>query len=304
MVVEHLMKATRKILSVFTFLLFTFSAHHVSSENLVVPAEHCACNPGSEDKFEDPSKFNFGAYSGQCVDSCRYRRSVFLKLDDTINSEKESVVVSNLMHEDGYWTAEIPLSRAERAEVGFEEFMPGVFHVFLVFHFPKEHPVLLYPQKKKSSLKRVFEIILSPEGIPPKEGKYNLFDAYMERYLIGMRLLSKEQMVEGSVKKLKHKVTIYPLQLEQIGIREVLLVGLQSVQKETFRKKYGLFSNNCATNTLDFIDKVVKPEIEEFPIYYHFFYALERSIPVAGPLGTFRVFLSRNLIRTDQKSVL
>lgn len=295
-------------MTTFIFILALLNFSMAWAEPLALPSSECSCNAELRDRLEDPAKFNFGQYAGKCVDSCRHRRSKFVPaagLPKSLDGLNE-VTISNYLHEGKYWIAQVPFQKVESADVGFEEFMPGIFHVFLEFHFPKDAPVILTPQipKKGVAPLKIQSLVLSSEGIPPKEGAYNFVDAYMGRYMVGVRILSHEEVINWSVKGLKHKVSWYELQLETEQIRKILIKGLNVVERDSFQVKYGLFSNNCATKALDLIDDVVNPEVASYPIYYKLFYPLERSLPVAGPLGTFHVFRSRNLILPEAKLIL
>jgi hypothetical protein len=203
------------------------------------------------------------------------------------------------MHLDHYWKATIPVDRVQNADIAFEEFIPGIFHVFLIFYFPEDAPVTLLPQQKGLKPVKTGTLAISIEGIPPKDGQYNFVDAYFERYLIAVRLLSKEQMTSWSVKKLKHPVSLYQMRLSTGELAQVMRRGLDLEEEKSFKLKYALFSNNCATNVLDLIDSVVKPDLDGYPIYYKYLYPLERSLPILGPLGTWHSLTSRNLVDTS-----
>lgn len=265
-----------------------------AAADLAVPSPECSCDASIEDQFENPMKFTFGAFEGKCVDACRYRKSAIVKPNE----------FSNFLHLERYWKARVPVEHAERVSVGFEEFMPGIYHVFLVFQFPQSNPVVLSPQDGKGPRQRITTLVISPEGVPPKEGKYNFVDAYLGRYVTGVRLLSRDEVIRWSVQKLKHKVSLYSMQIPKEKAVELLKAGLQFGQQYSFRQVYSLLSNNCATNTLDLVDKVLKPEAHEFPIYYGWFYPVERSLPIAGPFGTLKVFMSRNLILPQPEALL
>ncbi len=103
-------------------------------------------------------------------------------------------------------------------------------------------------------------------------------------------------MVSWSITNLKHRVEIYNLRITDEQAREILRNGLIYGEQKSFSVKYGLFSNNCATNVLDIIDAVIKPETAKYPIYFNLIYPIERALPSSGPLGTFQILQSRNLI--------
>jgi hypothetical protein len=273
-----------------SWLLVWLLSWNVSAE-LVRPAAACRCDGGIEDRFERPSEFNFGPYTGRCVDSCRFRRS------DVLSHGVRALVATNLKHDERYWQARIPVSQVESAEVGFEEFLPGIFHVFLVFHFPESAPVQIASQSSRGPARQIRDLVLSPEGIPPKDGRYNLFDAYFERYLIDVRLLSLEQYTAYSVRKLKHKVNLYTLSLSREELAQVLRSGLNDGDQTSLRVKYRLFSNNCATKTLSFIE-AARPTFSP-----GFLEGLQRGLPVAGPLGTLQIFRQYHLIQGESRSI-
>lgn len=253
----------------------------------------CTCEALAGDELEHPIKFNFGAFSGQCIDSCRFRKSVLLSSQDN-----STMVFSNFMHNGEFWKVRVHPDGITQARIGFEEFMPGIFHVFLIFDFDKSRPLSLEPQIKTRSSKTqaVSSLVFSPEGVPAREKKYNFFDAYLNRYVLGHRLLSAEQVFQYSVIHLKHKVTTYPLKLNKPQLNKLIAEALKTVQSESFNHHYRLFSNNCATNVLNLIDKVdITTNSNEF-VFHKVIQSIERALPVAGPIGVVQLLAKRNLI--------
>ncbi len=279
------------------FIFSLLQATFLRAEELAVPSALCRCDSVAADELEGPGQINFGAYNGSCVDTCRFRKSVVIA-QKGLKPVAGKTVLSNYLHKDAYWTASIPTAVVKNVQVGFEEFIPGIFHVFLIFQFPDDQPVLLKSQSPaaKVSPLRTNNLVISAEGIPPKAGKYNLFDAYFERYPIGIRALSREQVIEYSVDKLKHKVQVYDLALSHAEAGELLQLAIESISQKSFQTKYRLLTNNCATSIFDLIDTVVGPRTVKAPFYLDWFYRLERALPISGPLGTLQIFLSRNLI--------
>lgn len=280
------------------FGLFLGSYSALANTALAIPSSACACDLNQRDEYEGPNQIAFGFFEGQCLDTCRFRRSILVGPNPR-TPETRRAVLTNFMHNGAYWKAEIPLSHVESVRVGFEEFMPGIFHVFLLFQFPDRKPVTLSSQvlpQGRASRTKVPDLIISPEGIPPREGKYNFLDAFLERYPVGLRTLSKQQMIHWSVETLKHKVRLFDLNLSPPQREELLRTALYTVDAQSFQTKYKLFTNNCATSVLDLIDSVVKPDVARYPVYGEVLYSIERALPIAGPIGTLQVFLTRNLI--------
>lgn len=280
----------------FIFTMFTVGIP-LKAEELIVPSALCRCDANQSDKLEGPGQINFGAYNGVCLDTCRFRKSVVLA-QTGLKSLVQETLLSNYMHAGQYWKASIPGGVVKNVQVAFEEFLPGISHVFLIFSFDEKYPVRLKAQGPAAKIKNATlnNLVISPEGVPPKAGKYNLADAYFGRYPIGIRALSREQVIEYSVETLKHKVLVYDLALDSVQANELLRLSIDLITQKSFQMKYGLLSNNCATQILDMIDTVVAPDISRYPIYYGWFYRFERALPIAGPLGTLPIFLSRHLI--------
>jgi hypothetical protein len=285
------------------FLIFALTLTQLAAAELAVPSRDCKCEEAAEDLLAGPNQLNFGAFSGRCMDACRYRKSVPLA---PFKKNADSVLLSNYLHEGKYWTAQIPRQGLKKVQVAFEEFMPQVFHVFLIFEFLDKSSVYLTPQvgARAGQTVRISNLVVSPEGIPPKAGKYNLVDAYMERYPIGIRTMSRQQVIRWSVEKQKHKVEVFDLKLSSVQAKALLDSALESLTSKSFKVRYGLLTNNCATSVLDYIDAVIKPEAERFPLYYSWLYPLERALSIAGPFGTRNIMLSRNLIETDSGRLL
>lgn len=261
----------------------------------------CTCKALAGDELENPIKFNFGAFSGQCIDSCRFRKSVLLSPQDD-----STMVFSNFMHNGEFWKIKVHPDGISQARIGFEEFMPGIFHVFLIFDFDKNRPLILESQIKTHSPKpqTVSSLVFSPEGVPAREKKYNFFDAYLNRYVVGHRLLSAEQVFQYSVVHLKHKVTTYPLKLSKPQLNQLITEALKTVHNDSFKHHYRLFSNNCATTVLNLIEKVGPAANSNELFLYKVVQSIERALPVSGPMGVVQLLAKRNLISPPSASEL
>lgn len=280
----------------FTSALFLISTSvaALSDENpLTKPDLSCSCKSLADEELESPRKFNFGAFSGQCIDACRFRKSDLLSSDSNT-----SLVFSNFMHDGQFWKVKLWPDRVSQARIGFEEFMPGIFHVFLVFDFEKGEPLVLESQLKEQKPKstKVTSLVFSPEGIPAQGKKYNFFDAYLNRYVVGFRLLSAEQVMQYSVVKLKHTITTYALKLNKNQLNSLLAESLKMTEQKSFVHQYRLFSNNCATNILDLIEKVEPKIFADDFMLLRAINAVERSLPISGPVGLVKLLAKKGLI--------
>lgn len=284
-------KAFLVCLWIFVFASTSLNADGLKGQSPLVRADsRCVCDPEANDILENPKSFNFGVFDGSCLDSCRFRKSELTHSGGSIRT------VTNVMHDERFWSAQIPKNGVESVEIGFEEFQTGVFHVFLFFRLAAKTPVTLTNQKGGQNKKtQIFSLAFSPEGIPPRDKSYNLFDAFFERYIVGHRLLSAEQLIAYSVKKLGHKVTLYKLNLDKNQMKKLFDQTMKMATQKSFETKYRLFSNNCSTNILDAIENVA-PKTAAAPVYLSPLLSLERALSISGPIGTVRILASRGLI--------
>jgi len=248
------------------FFLF-FVAH---ADPVLQTAPQCAC--GATDRYEEPAQIGFGHYRGLCVDSCRFRRLQILKRDANF------IVVGNLLHENRFWTAKIPLSKIREVNLEFEEFLPTINHVFLRFYFSS--PVELTSQSSHDT-RKLDDFVISAEGIPPKGHDYSFFDSSIGRYPLGVRILSMEEVYAHAVLKRHHRVTQYDLDLEKPERIRALLSALEDGDTRGFQSVYALLTNNCATAAVGYLTGAT---------------SFEAAIPFSGWIGTLHFLRARGLM--------
>ncbi len=275
----------------------------VSASPLVQRDMSCGCH--AEDPLEIPSKFNFGVFSGLCIDACRFRPARLLFWEGST----QRIEVGNILHEGFFYKSAFSLNQIEQVDVGFEMFAPGVYHVFLKFTLqskPKK-PIYRLPQLSNarglpaasSSLSELKTLILSSEGIPPKDQGFNLIKSYFENYVLGYRLLTGEEF-ERWTRQQNHPVKFYKLNMSSESARRVFLSSMRRSEERGLESVYKLFSNNCSTSVLSLIDTEIQmpnslhhtPSTLLAPIF-----KLEEALPIIGPIGTLRALESRQLIK-------
>ena len=264
-------------------LLFSF-AQNTYAGSLTVPAQECSCHPNEKDNFEEPIKFNFGKNTGSCVDACKFRRPII------IERNSDQIIVANLLHNEKYWTAKIPLYSVKDVYGDFEEFLPKIAHFFLRFRFIGKDPIQLVSQDGKKEKSSLHDLVISVEGVPANKDKYSLFESLLGHYLLGYRLLSIDTVKNFSIKKLKHPISQYRLHISPTDVAKILRSSLEISDKNGFRSIYALFNNNCATSAVDILDG--DKNVGDW----------ERGIPILAPLGTFRALQSRGLIGNGEGS--
>lgn len=214
-----------------------------------VAAAECACDPKVQDKYEEPVRFGFGYYKGQCIDTCRFRKSHLLE-----NGARHQVV-TNFQHQGKFWLAEIPLDGVEKIDVAFEEFAPKINHVYLRFRFKQGQPVILRSQTDPSvpSVK-LHDFIVSPEGSPARDSNYTMKNGLLNDYLITYRLVSAADVYQWSYVKLKHPTRQHRLKIDDAReLRRILEASLDASRTRSLNEVYNLISNNCATSTIDLV---------------------------------------------------
>jgi hypothetical protein len=258
-------------------LILALLFFHVSAfaTPLSVASSSCQCKADRHDPLEEPIRFAFGKFSGQCVDSCRFRRARVL-------SDSGSVLeVGNILHLGHYVTAKIRPSQVVSVEAGFERFAPGVDHVLLKFNLRSE--VSLRSQDGETAPAVTRSIVISSEGVPPKGTHYSLTDGYFGHYLLAHRVVTGEEFGHW-IAKLKHPLRLIPLALSKQAAGNVLAHGLRRSEAESFQSAYQLFANNCSTAALSLLDAEIKFHSQNWdPAHWEEF---EAALPIAGPLGT------------------
>lgn len=108
-------------------MFISIEAHSLSSKQMLArPNMQCACSPDKKDMLEEPQAFAFGKFEGQCIDSCRFRRVRVLK------KTAKQIDFGNILHLGEFYSGSTPLDDIVSAEIGFEEFALGIYHIFLL----------------------------------------------------------------------------------------------------------------------------------------------------------------------------
>jgi hypothetical protein len=276
------MKALFLLLPAFVF----FVAPLARARPLATADRACACRAEEHDPLEEPLRFAFGKFRGQCIDSCRFRRARVLE------SAAGELAVANVLHLGRYVQARIRLDQVAGVQVGFERFAPGVDHVLLRFTFTRDVPLFTQDGAAKPA-GSTRAIVLSSEGVPPKGHPYSLAEGYWGYYLLDHRVLTGDELSRW-VAKLRHPLRLLPLSLGGPAAGRVLESGIRRSDRESFASAYRLFANNCSTAALSLLDAETGFHAENWdPFHWE---ELEAALPIAGPLGTEHALRYRGLI--------
>ena len=191
-----------------------------------------------------------------------------------------------------YREGKVKVGAVKNVQVGFERFAPGVDHVFLRFELSEDIP--LFEQNgrgKPIGTTRV--LVISSEGVPPKDHKYSMSEGYWGQYLLADRLVTGEEL-ERWVKQLNHPVRLFSLHLSEAQVSRILLRGIRRSESSSFQSAYQLFANNCSTSALSLIDEETGFKATGWDPFH--LTELEEALPIAGPFGTARELRIRGLI--------
>lgn len=268
-------------------------------------ASQCVCQKEIEDIFEVPVVFNFGKFKGQCIDSCRNRPGKIIKFENS-----HSLEVANILHYGSFYRASIDLNKVQNIFVGFEEFLPGIFHVFLKFDFESEGGDLTlldqaakapFPKKNVSFSNdknlsklplKMNSLVISPEGISSKGNSYNLLESLLGHYVLVYRVLTNFEMFRQAESK-HNKIRIYKLSLDKSQASKVLKEALLRTDTVKLDNIYHLFKNNCATTAFSLIESGVGPLVQSQNSLVKF----QLALPVMGPIGTYHVMNQFHLLK-------
>ncbi|KYG63604.1 hypothetical protein AZI87_14505 [Bdellovibrio bacteriovorus] len=265
------------------FLLLFSPLAFAQTLSLTAPNKSCACSSEIEDPLEEPQSFNYGKFQGQCIDSCRFRPARILE-------SSSHLIVGNILHLGGYYKASIPLQNLAKVEMGFEEFLPGVSHVVLKFTLDEKAPdiILLSQVNQQKAAIPIRSLVLSSEGVPPKDHPYTLMEAYFGNFLLAHRLVTGDEFARW-IAEYAHPLKLVELKIPTETAGKIFLKGVQQSDTQRMQDVYALFSNNCSTSAFSFIDSqsnITRTGWQRF---------LD-ALPIAGPWGTLQSLQERQLV--------
>lgn len=275
-------------------ILFFSSIASASLDNLTDYHPDCACELSHHDPFESPQKYIQGKFKGQCVDMCRFRPAVILE-----EIKDRTLHIANIKGLPGYYSGQINPYDFDYLEVSFENFAPGIHHVYLQFHLKKSAPDLkMHRQGEQGRLTQTTRtIVLSGEGVLPKNMKHKLIDGYFKTYPIITRVLTGEAM-EDWILNLGHTITTYPIKISPDKIAKILKYGILKSSQDSYAPTYNLFNQNCATTMLDLIysqiysqDNTIK-KLSSWESYLSKF-------PLSFSIGTLGALIAQGLVSIE-----
>ncbi len=257
-------------------LLLTVSILLSSSAALSSPAgfDDKACSV-SDSAFEVPTLISKASnnFSGQCVDSNRFRPAVIISKSDS------ALTFENYLHENKYWRAE--LSRNAKVESVFVQIIrfnivSGVTaaHVQIRFKLKEGNEIKL---SSESETVNVDDIIISFEAARPKNVGYNFALGIVDNYLLVGRIASGAQRLSEYDEE--NKTEQYKLKLEGDDSIELLQSAIQLSHDSRMERFYNTLKPNCTTEIFDLIDSLPSQQLNGSAP----FLTMISNDPVAGP---------------------
>lgn len=256
------------------------------SQALTTTNPTCACETTTGDPYDPAYALNFGSYAGLCIDNCKYRALQIL------GEDTHRLQIANILHDGEYWTAWIDPNQITGSEILFQNFTSIVNHVAMGFHIPR---LELRPQRGEASRRLIVPgLVISAEGVPPKDQPYGLLGGLLGRYAMAYRASSLDHYQHESA-KLGFPLKRYDSKLDAPESRRLFALSLDYARRESFQSVYQLIYNNCATTAIDLMIMARDPKHERL-LGLREYLDLERGIPATFEWGTLRRMKSENLL--------
>lgn len=282
-----------------------------ADQTMMVSNPSCACAKTPGDTYDPAWSLNFGTYRGSCIDNCKYRSLIVLSKSD------QEVTIANVLHQEEYWTARVPIDSISESEVLFQNFTSMINHVALGFHTFRRtgsHPedlaaagvdsasahagILLTPQSGDLQRRvRVPGLVISAEGAPPSGKPYGLMDGLLGRYAMTFRAASLPSYRQESA-ALGFPLKRFDTDLDAHESRRLFKLALETSANESFKTVYQLFYNNCATTAIDLMVMARNPNHRRL-FGLREILDLERGIPATFNWGTLRRMRAERLLGSE-----
>lgn len=277
-------RTTQVLLLSLTLLISSLSLADTNSNSLAgIDDLSCAI---SDSQFEVPTIISTSSkqFSGQCIDSKRFRPAVIT------SKNKTTLTFENYLHENKYWTAKLSqTAEVESVYVQIIKFniISGVTaaHVQLRAKFSAGSEIKLSSGSEEIL---VNDIVVSFEAARPKGVSYNFALGVVDNYLLVGRIASGAQRLSEYSKE--NQTEQYLLDLDKNDRLELLMSALQLSNDSKMKRFYNTLKPNCTTEIFDLIDRLPSQELKGSEP----FLTMISNDPVAGP--TLDGLQERNLL--------
>ncbi|MFM8315963.1 MAG: DUF4105 domain-containing protein [Deltaproteobacteria bacterium] len=304
-------------------------ASNVVSRTRVSRPQGSSVCPGyeSNDPFSLNVRYDRGPRFNECMNLFDYRPAHLLSPQEAkpyaekakLPAPKEGEIwVANVWHRGKFWVVKIPEWAVEDVMLQIERFDPNVpvldsinkrrwfaAHAQVRFKLKTGKEAIFIPQKTddESETLQLSNLVFSSEAVRPKGEAFGPVKGNRDHYGLAKRLVSLEEVIDVSLKKLKHQLAQYPIKM--MGPEEkwdekrqaYLLSGLTRADHDwkSYREGKPVFYNtkqrNCLSDAIDIFDEVTD---------YSSLTQAEESIPETSPRQLVPALAKRGLL-TRQK---
>ncbi|RYZ69116.1 MAG: DUF4105 domain-containing protein, partial [Proteobacteria bacterium] len=225
---------------------FAQQATPTGSAIIAEPDNSCA---QSSDANEGPYRFTSvsSKYSGQCVDSNRFRAIQNLSI------KANSVVLNNYQHANEFWEARFSIEPTNIEAVYLHVVRFPILSVVEAAHTQIRFKLKIPAQLKNQSSGKTAtlnEVLISFEAVRPKDQPYNFALGALTNYaIVGRATSSAQRLVESQAPMEQYELDLAPEEKTQL-FKSTLTHATDIGIKYT----YNTLRPNCTTTLFDLID--------------------------------------------------
>jgi hypothetical protein len=292
---KNLVKPLKRLSLLPALLGLSFVGQQALGQEVTVAAVlNPACASDSSDTFDQGFTIASTSqlYSGACINSLKFRPGKIL------SQAADKLVFANLLHEDRFWTATIPLDPEAFDAAYFQivrfPVVKGVeaAHTEIRIKLAKGQKIELQSQSGPSKTTSIGSLIYSVEAAFPENVNYNFALGVMKNYPLSGRLVSGTQRIKETP---THGFEQYTLKLNKQQIAALVLAAVQRSQALSLSSFYNTISPNCTTEAFYVLDRLPgRPAVRPF-------YTVLSPDPIAGP--SLKALRARNLLGPQVKDM-
>ncbi|MFM8269979.1 MAG: DUF4105 domain-containing protein, partial [Pseudomonadota bacterium] len=237
-------------------------------------------------------RYSRGPRAGECLNLFDYRPAHLLNPEEAAQYAEKAklpppqpgeIWVANVWHKGKFWVVRIPDVAVENVMLQIERFDPNIpildfinkrrwfaAHAQVRFKLKKGQEAIFIPQKldDHSGTIQLSNLVFSSEAVRPRGESFGPLKGNRDHYGLAKRVLTVEEVVDVSVKKLHHQIAQYPINInapanETDRIRqEYLLSALKRSERDwtAYHQGKTVFYNteerNCLSEAIDIFDEV------------------------------------------------
>jgi len=242
------------------------------------------------DPFSLNVRYTRGPRAGECMNLFDYRPAHLLTPEEAQQYAEKAqlpppkpgeIWVANIWHRGKFWVVRIPEFAVEDVMVLKERFDPGIpiidfmnkrrwfaAHAEVRFKLKKGKEAIFIPQKldDNSGAIQLSDLVVSSEAVRPRGEAFGPLKGNRDHYGIAKRVLSLDEAVDVSIRKLKHQIAQYPINVAAAQAdqkrQEFLLSALKRSDRDwnSYRQGKPVYYNteerNCISEAVDIFDEV------------------------------------------------